>query len=58
MGHASSHRGYKPSADDMNVVIDIVENLIHNELLAEQAQSLKATTPPRKKKSKRQKGIK
>lgn len=46
-GHASAHRGYRPSSDDVNVVIDIVENLIHNELLAEQAQALKITTPQR-----------
>lgn len=46
-GHASAHRGYRPSSKDVNVVIDIVENLIHNELLAEQAQVLKTSTPAR-----------
>jgi hypothetical protein len=29
------------------VVIDIVERLIHTEILAEQAQELKKSTPPR-----------
>ena len=49
VGHASAHRGHKPSSNDVNVVIDIVENLIHNELLAEQAQALKRTTPQRER---------
>lgn len=48
-GHASAHRGHQPAPDDVNVVIDIVERLIHAEILAEQAQALKATTPPRKR---------
>lgn len=47
VGHASAHRGHRPSSDDVNVVIDIVENLIHNELLAGAAQALKSTTPQR-----------
>ncbi len=48
-GHASAHRGYRPSSDDVNIVIDIVENLIHNELLAEPGQALKSTTPQRER---------
>lgn len=51
VGHASAHRGHKPSAEDVNVVIDIVENLIHNELLAEPAQALRSTTPQRERAS-------
>jgi hypothetical protein len=51
VGHASAHRGYRPTSDDVNVVIDIVENLIHNELLAKPAQALRTTTPPRERKS-------
>ena len=46
-GNASAHRGYCPSSDDVNTVIDIVENLIHNELLAASAQALKSSTPKR-----------
>ena len=46
-GHASAHRGHKPTAEDVNVVIDIVERLIHTEILAEQARELKKSTPPR-----------
>jgi hypothetical protein len=48
-GHASAHRGHRPDSDDVNVVIDIVERLIHAEILAEQAQALRAATPPRKR---------
>jgi hypothetical protein len=47
VGHASAHRGHKPTPEDVNVVIDIVERLIHTELLAQQAQKLKKSTPPR-----------
>lgn len=46
-GSASAHRGHCPSANDINVVIDIVENLIHNELLTDPAAALRQTTPPR-----------
>ncbi|MFZ6654723.1 DUF4145 domain-containing protein [Undibacterium sp. TJN19] len=46
-GHASAHRGHKPSSNDVNVVIDIVERMIHAEILAEQVKDLKKTTPQR-----------
>lgn len=47
VGHASAHRGHEPTPEDVDVVIDIVERLIHTEILAEQAQKLKKSTPPR-----------
>ena len=47
MGHASAHRGHKPSSDEINTVIDIVENLLQHEVLSESAESLKKTTPKR-----------
>lgn len=47
VGHASAHRGHKPTAEEVDVVIDIVERLIHTEILAEQARELKKSTPPR-----------
>ena len=47
-GHASAHRGHCPSANDFSVVIDIVENLIHNELLADPAAALRQTTPQKR----------
>lgn len=46
-GHASAHRGHKATAESVNVVIDIVERLIHTEILAEQAAALMKSTPPR-----------
>ncbi len=46
-GHASVHRGHKPTVEDVNVVIDIVERLIHTEVLAAQAKKLKESTPSR-----------
>jgi uncharacterized protein YaeQ len=47
VGHASAHRGHKPTPEDVDIVIDIVERLIHTEILAEQARNLKTSTPPR-----------
>lgn len=47
VGHAAAHRGHKATPEDVNVVIDIVERLIHTEILAEQARELKKSTPPR-----------
>lgn len=47
VGHASAHRGHNPTPDEVNVVIDIVERLIHTEILAKQAQELQKSTPPR-----------
>jgi len=48
-GSAASHRGYQPSTEDINAVMDILENLLqalyHLESLA---KSLKNTTPGRK----------
>lgn len=49
VGHASSHRGHLPSSEDVNLVIDAVENLIHTELLAEPAAALKSMTPQRER---------
>jgi hypothetical protein len=49
VGHASAHRGHKPSNDAVSIVIDIVEHLIHNELLSDDAESLRSSTPKRVK---------
>ncbi len=46
-GSASSHRSYLPDPIAMNTVIDIVENLIHNEMLDLDSIHLRAATPPR-----------
>ena len=47
VGHASAHRGHQASEDDANTVIDIVESLIHKELLAAQVPKLRSNTPKR-----------
>jgi hypothetical protein len=46
-GSAAMHRGHQPTADDVNVVMDIVERMIQAELLEAKAKQLAGTTPPR-----------
>lgn len=48
-GSAAMHRGHQPTAEDVNVVIDIVERMIQAEILEAKAKDLAATTPPRKR---------
>jgi Domain of unknown function (DUF4145) len=48
-GSAAAHRGYAASADDLDAVMDIVENLLQAVyVLPKMAKRLKASTPPRK----------
>ena len=48
-GNAAAHRGYQPSKDDVNAVMDIVENLLQASYhLDSLAKRLKDTTPSRK----------
>lgn len=46
-GSASMHRGHQPSIESLNTVIDIVERVVHAEVLAEKAKELAAATPAR-----------
>jgi hypothetical protein len=47
-GSAASHRGFRPSANDLNAVMDIVENLVQSVYhLKKLAESLAAKTPSR-----------
>lgn len=46
-GHAATHRAHKPTADQLEAVMDIVENLIQHDLLSESAESLRQSIPPR-----------
>lgn len=47
-GHAAAHRGYEPSAVDLNRVMDIVENVLQSlYVLDEYGGELGKTTPPR-----------
>ncbi len=54
IGHASAHRGHKPTITNVNSVIDIVENLLQQgEVLSNSAKLLKKSTPRRKRLSRR-----
>ncbi|MGT2455440.1 DUF4145 domain-containing protein [Cupriavidus basilensis] len=46
-GSAAMHRGHQPSVDSLNTAIDIVERIIHAEILEEKAKELAAVTPKR-----------
>ncbi len=46
-GHASAHRAHNPTAAQVNAVMDIVENLIQHDLLAESAATLRRSIPAR-----------
>lgn len=46
-GNAAAHRGHTPNVQDMGLVMDIVENLLHTHVLEIDAEKLKANTPPR-----------
>lgn len=47
-GHATTHRGYQPTAADVNVVMDILENVLESiYVTTEKAKKLKV--PPRNK---------
>ena len=46
-GHAAAHRGHLADREDVETVIDIVEHLLHAELLGPAAEELKTRTPPR-----------
>ncbi len=48
-GSAAAHRGHEPKAEEVNVVIDIVERMIHAEILDAKAKELAASTPKRKR---------
>jgi len=48
-GHAAAHRAYRPTATDVERVMDIVENIIQHDVLHESAKALRATTPVRQK---------
>lgn len=47
-GSASAHRGHVPSSDDLGVLLDILERLLHGQyILPTAAQQIQANTPPR-----------
>ena len=46
-GHAATHRAHNPTAEDINLVFDIVENLIQQLALKKKSDDLKKHTPKR-----------
>lgn len=46
-GNAAAHRGHRPKKDQLEVVMNILENLLHQELLRHEAEGLKKATPQR-----------
>lgn len=47
-GSASAHRGHVPSSDDLGVLLDILERLLHGQyILPMAAQQIQANTPAR-----------
>jgi len=60
-GSAAMHRGHQPEVDDVNTAIDIVERVVHAEVLKKKAKALADATPkrpPRKAKTKEKKDAK
>ncbi len=47
-GHATTHRGYHPTAADVNVVMDILENVLES-IYVTTAKAKKLKVPPRQK---------
>lgn len=46
-GSAAMHRGHQPTIEDLNTVMDIVERVIHSEVLESKVKDLAASTPKR-----------
>jgi hypothetical protein len=46
-GHASIHRGYKPTEGDIHALLDIIENIVEALYVSpQQANSVKRRVPP------------
>ncbi|MCB2199502.1 DUF4145 domain-containing protein [bacterium] len=49
-GHAANHRGWNPKKSEVNHMAEITENVLHTTyILGKHSESLQATTPKRKK---------
>ncbi len=52
VGHAAIHRGYKPSEDDLSILVDLTEVIVQSIYLhGSKVRELKGKIPPRKKPS-------
>lgn len=56
-GSASAHRGFTPSAEHLDAVMDIVENVLHTDLLRDVASELRSAVPKRPRKNANGEGI-
>jgi hypothetical protein len=50
-GHAAVHRGYVPESEQLSSVMDIVESVLHSDLLTVEANELRKAIPKRKRQS-------
>jgi hypothetical protein len=48
-GHAAAHRGHKAKAEDVNLVFDIIENLLHSLAIEKEVRGLRSRTPKRRR---------
>jgi len=48
-GHATIHRNYQPTKDEINGVLDIIENLLHTEALTSKTKDMKKLVPRKSK---------
>lgn len=48
-GNAAAHRGYNPSSEVLNHVIDVIEHLVLSYVFEEESQSIKENIPKRNK---------
>jgi hypothetical protein len=55
-GSAAMHRGHQPTVDELNTVIDVVERVVHAEVLEEKVKDLASATPKRPPRQKKEKG--
>jgi len=51
-GSASMHRGYEPTRDNLEKLLDIVEHALRADLIPDAVVAVKKSTPPRPKEPK------
>lgn len=52
-GSAAAHRGWRPKAEELNTMVDLLESFLHRSfILGEGIARLKAAVPPKPKRSK------
>jgi len=47
-GNATIHRGYQPTKEEINGVLDIIENILHAEALTDKTKELRKSVPKNK----------